>query len=220
MAARLVVLSGTGTGVGKTQVAEGSLLAWGEMGVRAAGFKPVESGVDGTSPSDGDRLAAASPFHVQPTLYALRTPVSPHLAARQEGVPIDLVRIRDAVEAARASVDILLVELPGGLFSPLTEDTPNAVFASSLKPDALILVAPDRLGVLHDVSATVRAATTVPVSVDGIVLVAPEVADRSTGTNGEELARLLPVPNLAAVPRGSPKSLVPSLRSMARVLLG
>ena len=61
-------------------------------------------------------------------------------------------------------------------------------------------VAPDRLGVLHDVTATVRAASTVGLAVHHIVLSAPAVPDASTGTNAGELRVGLPVTSL---PRAS-----------------
>jgi dethiobiotin synthetase len=219
MESRLVVVTGTGTGIGKTHVSEALLLAWKEMGVRAAGIKPVESGVDGSARPDAERLAAASVFHVQHSAYALRTPVAPHVAARLEGVTLELDRIRACVRAGSRDVDVVLLELPGGLFSPLTDDTLNAQFAASLAPDAVLLVAPDRLGVLHDVLATVRAATTVPLRLDGTLLVSVDVPDASSGTNAAELSRLAPVPVLATVPRGTPADLAVRLTDVARALL-
>jgi len=43
--------------------------------------------------------------------------------------------------------------------------------------------------------------------VDGVVLVAPEHSDASTGTNAAELVRVLSVPVLATVPRASASTL-------------
>jgi dethiobiotin synthetase len=217
MTGRLVVITGTGTGIGKTHVAEALLLAWRQCEFRAAGLKPLESGVDGASPSDSARLAAASSFHVKP-LYSLRTPVAPHLAARREGVVLRLGPVHASIEATLACTDIALLELPGGLFSPFTDEFLNADFAAALRPHALLLVAPDRLGVLHDVICAVRAAATLPVPVAGVLLVAPPIADSSTGSNAFELkTRILP-PVLATVPRGSPVDLALSLCDLAKAL--
>jgi dethiobiotin synthetase len=216
VAAKLVVLGGTGTEIGKTHLAEALLLAWRGQGICAAGLKPVESGVDGATVSDSERLAAASAFHVKP-LYALRDPVAPHLAARREGIVLRREAVLESIETVRQRTEVLLVELPGGLFSPVLDDALNAELAVALAPHALLLVAPDRLGVLHDVIATVRAAATVPLRIDGVVLVAPPRADRSTGTNGAELAGRAP-PVLASVPRGSPAALAPTLSDLARTL--
>lgn len=213
MAGRLVVVSGTGTEIGKTHVSEALLLAWRARGLRAVGVKPVESGIpahadpETASRTDAGRLARASSFHVKPFGLALRDPISPHLAARREGIT---TRPEPLVEAARAllpSADVVLVELPGGLFSPLADGLLNADLAARLAPDAVLLVAPDRLGVLHDSIAATRAAGTVALRIDGLVLVAPERPDASTGTNAAELARFVVVPVLATIGRASPAEL-------------
>jgi dethiobiotin synthetase len=203
---RLVVITGTGTEIGKTHVTEAVLLASTNAGLRAVGLKPVESGV-GEGDSDAGRLQRASTFHVKPFGVALKAPVSPHRAARAEGVTLPLEDLAAEVHATLAHADLVLVELPGGLFTPLAEDTVNADFAARLRPDVLLLVAPDRLGVLHDVLATTRAAGAASLGIRGIVLVTPERPDASTGTNAEDLADYTSVPVLATVPRGPPPAL-------------
>jgi dethiobiotin synthetase len=218
MRGRLVVVTGTGTGIGKTHASEALLFALVAAGVRALGIKPVESGVDGTSASDSERLAAASSFHVELFAYPLRTAIAPHLAAEREGVTLDPERIRSSIEEARHQADLVLLELPGGLFSPLTPANLNADFASTLDATKLLLVSPDRLGVLHDVVAAVRAAATVPIRIDAVLLVAPEIPDLSTGTNAAELARLVAAPVLATVPRGTPRELALRLADAAAFL--
>ncbi len=207
MTGRLVVLTGTGTEIGKTHVAEAVLLAMKAAGLRVTGLKPVESGVGSGGVSDASRLRAASTFHVKPFEVALAAPVSPHRAARMEGVTLPLEELATAVHAALAQADLVLVELPGGLFTPLAEATLNADFVARLHPDDLLLVAPDRLGVLHDVLATTRAAVAASLTIRGIVLVAPERPDASTGTNAADLGDYTPVPVLATIPRGTPSSL-------------
>lgn len=206
MTGRLVVVTGTGTEIGKTHVAEALLRAWAARGVRSAGVKPVESGV-GQGVSDADRLRAASSFHVKHRGLALAAPLSPHLAAEKEHVRVDLAELAADVAAARREVDILLVELPGALFTPLSASALNADFASMLACDVLLLVAPDRLGVLHDVLAATRAAAARQLPVDGVILVTPPRADASTGTNAAQLARFTQVPALGTLPRASPDEL-------------
>jgi dethiobiotin synthetase len=202
MTGRLVVVTGTGTEIGKTCVAEALLLALGRRGVRAAGIKPVESGVAGPD-TDADRLRRASSFHVKHSGAQLAEPLSPHLAARREGIQLDLDGLARNARLCLADVDVLLVELPGGLFTPVTDHVLNADFAARLAPDALLLVAPDRLGVLHDTIATVRAAAAAGLTVDAIVLVAPEHPDASTGTNAPELARFVPTRVAGPIPRAA-----------------
>lgn len=203
MRAPLLLVTGTGTEIGKTVVARGLVAAWASRDLRVAGLKPVESGRSGPD-GDVEALAHVATFHVthSPPPYLLRDPVSPHLAARREGRVIEVGVISTWVDAARASADGVVVELPGGLFSPLSETATNADAALALGPTRVVLVAPDRLGVLHDAAATVRAARAAGLVIDGLVLSAPAQPDASTGTNARELARVLSgTPILAVLPR-------------------
>lgn len=217
LARRLLLVTGTGTGIGKTHLGEALLLS-APRDAKVVGLKPVESGVAGEGPrrdnesgdgvlSDAERLARGSTFHVQHFRVALRTPVAPSLAARLEGVTIDVDRLRAEVARVRALADVTVVELPGGLFSPFVDRVLNVDFGATLRPDATVLVAPDRLGVIHDVMATVSAARARGFALHALALVAPEQADASTGTNAEEIATLLPDFPVVPVPRGAPGAL-------------
>ena len=207
MNAPLVAITGTGTGIGKTHAACAVALAWSRRLPSTRGLaalKPVESGVPATGePEDGALLARVSTFHVKhrQAPYLLARPVSPHLAARDAGVVIDLDLVARWVEPYRSSAAAVLVELPGGLFSPVAAGKSNADLASALGPTAVLLVAPDRLGVLHDVGATVRAARAGGLPLHGILLVAPAEPDASTGTNAAEMREVTDVPVLAVLPR-------------------
>ncbi len=210
MRGRLIVIAGTGTNIGKTHLGCALLRAAGDA--RACGLKPVESGVDDGSTEGPDgralRESSHSTFHVKhaPAPYLLRRAVSPHLAAREERRTIELAPIEAYVQAHRSRADVLLVELPGGLFSPLGNALTNVDVALRLRPDRLVLVAPDRLGVLHDVGATLRAAAAATAHASLIAVVAPEQPDASTGTNAAELAALTHLP-VYAIPRAPAETL-------------
>jgi dethiobiotin synthetase len=192
---RLVVVTGTGTEIGKTHVAC-QLVSLGNLEGTVAGFKPVETGVVGEG-ADVSALRAVSSFHVKHLLdapFVFAEGVSPHLAARGEGRRISIEAICAAVQTLTRVVDVLIVELAGGLFSPLGDELSNADLAAALVPDRVILVAPDRLGVLHDLGAATRAARAVGCRIDAIVLNAPAVADASTGRNAAEIRVVAPGP--------------------------
>ncbi len=215
---RLVVV-GTGTGIGKTHASVALLTALKDHGCLAAGVKPVESGVTGTpgEETDAGQLRGASLFHVKhSSLHNLRAAVSPHLAARLEGRDLDPEGIVDWVLDLDAP--ILLVETAGGLLSPIAPGFTNLDLALSLQPDALLLVAPDRLGVLHDISACLRvlaAAPTLPPA--RLLLQAPAEADITTGTNAAELITLDIHPRPHVFPRAPSSSA--SLRAAVGDLL-
>lgn len=187
----IVFVIGTGTDIGKTHVTRALALAAG-----APAWKPVTSGGN----EDVVRLAA------EPPLHALSAPVSPHLAARMEGITLDAhVMAAAAAERARG-VARLLVESAGGLYSPLSDRETNADVARALAavaPVKVLLVAPDRLGVLHDVAATLRAAHADGIVVACVALSAPAHPDASTGTNAAELVRVGAAREVVTFPRAS-----------------
>lgn len=231
MTAPLLLVTGTGTGIGKTHVTGALLLAWaralaksGVANPQVAGLKPVETGVAPSGDGgDGAALERLSTFHVKrfPAPYRFARPVSPHLAARETGTTVQLSVLRGYVAGVRRAADAVVVELAGGLFSPLAPGLSNADVTRDLAPDVVLLVAPDRLGVLHEIAATTRAAATSGVLLTGIVLVAPEFPDASTGTNAAEIAMVADVPVLAVVPRGDVRSLAarPDLAAVVQTCL-
>ncbi len=214
---RLIAVSGTGTEIGKTHFSEALLLALRRVHSRVAGLKPIETGWSTGIVSDAARLEGASSFHVKHFGYVFSEPISPHLAAREANTPIRFDVLVPLISAARASAEVLLVELPGGLFTPLSDTTVNADLIQALAPDLTLLVAQDRLGVLHEVGSTLRAARAANVALDGIVLVVPQATDTSTGRNAAELERLVDVPVVARMARGTPKELAsyPDFQALA-----
>lgn len=199
-----VVVLGTGTNVGKTYVTEALSRALQALRPDAAvvPVKPIESGYLPGPDSDAARLArtasGAAPPNPHP-LYGLDAPVSPHLAARRAGVgPIDpqaiaswLTRWETGVTSHAVSSQLWsIVETAGALFSPLSPQATNFELALALEPGLWVLVAPDALGVLHDVRVTWEACARRGRQPDYLLLSAARPADASTGTNSDELRSL------------------------------
>jgi dethiobiotin synthetase len=194
-----VVLLGTGTGVGKTYVSRQLALAWRRSGVATLALKPLESGYDPRNPesSDAAQLAEAAGAGAPP-LYFWSDPVSPHLAARRNEQVIEL---RAVAEWVRGQEDkafgadpvgtggITLIESAGGVFSPLGAGFTNLDLALRLQPALIVLAAPDSLGVLHDVTATLRAMA--PLRPQILALSHSRAPDASTGTNAAELENVV-----------------------------
>jgi dethiobiotin synthetase len=124
------------------------------------GVKPIESGVESPEISDAARLHAVSAWATAEPPYALRAPVSPHRAASMEGREIDWQVVREYV--ADTGADEVLVELPGGLFTPCTLEGSNADLVQVLGARRVVLVAQARLGVFHEVTSTLLASHAVP----------------------------------------------------------
>jgi dethiobiotin synthetase len=194
----LIFVTGTGTDVGKTHVVVSMLVAAERYGVSIGAYKPIATGLEGGHCLDAVRHARGAEY--VPPMFGFERAVSPHLAAREAGRPIDLAAIEAHLAAFTCAT--LLVEGAGGLFTPLSESLTNADLARFVG-GPIILVSSDRLGALHDVLATWIAARALGLPDPLVVLSAPETPDASTGTNASELARIgLGVP--ITFPRAAP----------------
>jgi dethiobiotin synthetase len=151
---KIVAVVGAGTGVGKTFVGCGLITSARRRGLSYLGLKPIESGVAEIA-EDAVALGSASGRAVAPR-YALAAPMSPHRAARAEGVAISLEEVSAWVRLHGTGV--VVVETAGGLLSPLADDgRTNLDLCEHLAVDAVLAVAKDELGALHDVTALMMA---------------------------------------------------------------
>jgi dethiobiotin synthetase len=200
---RRLVLLGTGTGVGKTYVGTQLVAGWRERGHPAWGLKPIESGVagGGANVSDAERLRGSGRLNPEGLHFrALAEALSPHLAARLEQTELSLGATVDWVQRSEARLSAMhdntplamsLIETAGGAWTPLAPGATCADLALALEPARIVLVAPDALGVLHDVSATLLSLAAVGCRVDLVVLSGARPVDASTGTNAAELERIV-----------------------------
>jgi len=174
--------------------------------IRVAAYKPIATGVLARC-DDAERHAAASRTDYLHPTYAYRRPVSPHLAAREEARPIDLEVIRKRSEELAYGVDLLIVEGAGGLFTPLSGTITNVELVQSMLPAVVVLVAPNRLGVLHDLGATVEAARARGIKISALVLSSTGAPDESTSSNAAEIKRLGLGPLAGILPRAPAEDL-------------
>lgn len=219
---RWVVL-GCGTDVGKTFVATAMVEHLRKRGSAVAGLKPIETGQgepSGEACVSGDALLLSNvSCHVKHPfphpLYRYEQAVTPSRAARIAGRPISLERVQAWVEETRSESEhdepVLVIETAGGVFSPIGPNQTNLDLAKCLGSSQWVLVAVDRLGVLHELAATLRALAATGRSPDWVILTSPEHGDSSTGTNEEELRRSPELAqllrHLILLPRDDPSAL-------------
>jgi dethiobiotin synthetase len=148
-------VTGTDTGVGKTLACVAITRALVERGLRVAVMKPVAAGTvktpEGEFNDDAlDLLAAsnvkASYEDVNPWL--LKTPTSPHLAARFDGVSIRHERIVGAYLRLAKHADVLVAEGAGGWLAPISASETMADVAERLALPVIMVVGL-RLGCLN-----------------------------------------------------------------------
>jgi dethiobiotin synthetase len=199
----VLFITGTDTGVGKTVATAAIGWALAASGRRVAVLKPAQTGVAADEPGDAEFvLAALGSAQPQATacLYRLRAPAAPLVAARAEGVTLDLDRIRDAFAALRASHDAVLVEGAGGLLVPLLEGLSMADLAATLGLPVVIVARPG-LGTINHTLLTVEAARARGLTVLGVVLSGwPISPDLATRTNPALICALGQVPLLGVLP--------------------
>ena len=166
-----LVVTGTDTGIGKTVVAAGLVAALG-----ARYWKPVQAGLE--EETDSQCVARLVPgARVQAEAYRLKTPASPHLAARLDGVTIASERL-----ALPKGEGPLVVEGAGGVLVPLTEDLLYAdMFARWGLP--VVLVARTSLGTINHSLLSIEALRARGCAIAGMAFVG-EANDESEAVIG------------------------------------
>ena len=156
-------VTGTDTEVGKTRVSAGLLHWLGAQGLRAAGYKPVASGmeaVDGQWLNDDvQTLWAAGWPGVRPEQVGplqLRTACAPHIAAALEGKTIEFERLQQGARQLAQQVEVLVAEGAGGLCVPLGPDWDSSDLMRALGLP-LVLVVGLRLGCINHALLTAEA---------------------------------------------------------------
>lgn len=156
-------VTGTDTGIGKTVAATLLMRALRAAGVRVLGMKPIaagcEPGPEGLLNEDVEALRNAASFPVERGLmnpYAFLPPVSPHLAAAEAGVSVDLATLRARLAELGRRCDVVIVEGAGGWYAPISETHTMADLARALDLP-VVLVVGLRLGCLNHAFLTAEA---------------------------------------------------------------
>jgi len=200
---RGLFITGTDTGVGKTEVACALLRAARARGVDAVGMKPAQSGADPGVRSDAERLRDASD-RVEPLEavcpYQFAAPLAPAVAARLEGRTVSLESIVAGARVLANRHEAVLVEGAGGLLVPLSEGGTYADLAVALGLPVLV-VARAGLGTVNHTALTCEALARRGLAVAGVVLnrTAP-VDDPSVPHNAAEVERLTGTRVIATLP--------------------
>jgi dethiobiotin synthetase len=152
------VVTGTGTGVGKTVFSAALAGA-----LRGNYWKPVQSGLEGETDSEAVRRLAALPKdRIIPEAYRLPLPASPHIAAERQGIRIEASRLTIPKGASP-----LVIEGAGGLLVPLSGDLLQIdLFASWGLP--VILCALTSLGTINHTLLSIEALSRRSIRLHGV----------------------------------------------------
>lgn len=112
-----IFITGIGTDVGKTIVS-----AIVTEALEADYWKPIQAGFeDGTDALRIGALISNQITVVHPELYKLKMPASPHIAAKEENIIIDIAKIKTEITKLETRNSRLIIEGAGGLMVPLNE---------------------------------------------------------------------------------------------------
>ncbi|MEX0317220.1 MAG: dethiobiotin synthase [Ruegeria sp.] len=184
---KTLIVTGTDTGVGKTVFAAGLAATLG-----ADYWKPVQAGLEDAT--DTETVAALSGCHVLPEAYRLNMPASPHLAAEDMGIEIDVNRL-----TLPQTNGPLVVEGAGGVMVPLTRKLFYLdLFARWQAP--VILVARTALGTINHTALSLSALRSAGCPIVGVAFsgaAEPDVEQTIVEMcNVRHLGRLAPLPEL------------------------
>ena len=122
-----IFITGTDTGVGKTLVSVSFVKALVRHGLRVAVMKPIASGSEHTPAGlrNGDALALAEASNVLVPYaainpYCYEPAISPHIAAEEAKIAVDVGVIKSRFEALAGSADFVVVEGAGGWYAPIS----------------------------------------------------------------------------------------------------
>ena len=133
-------ITGIGTNVGKTIVS--AVLT---ESLQADYWKPIQSGTNEGKDSDTIRdLISNSKTIIHPESYLLKQPLSPHFAAKIDGIEIEINKINVPI----TNNNNIIIEGAGGIFVPINEN--QFVIDIAKKIDCeIILVVSNYLGCIN-----------------------------------------------------------------------
>jgi dethiobiotin synthetase len=198
----VVVVTGTGTEVGKT-VTTAALAALARSGgLSVAVLKPAQTGVRAGEPGDADEVVRLAGPVTTAELARFPEPLAPGTAARRAGLPP--VDPRDVVRAVRKLAgehDLVLVEGAGGLLVRLDAAGATLADVAGALAAEVLLVTSAGLGTLNTTALTAEALRARGVGLRGVVIGSwPREPDLAARCNLADLPSVAAAPLLGAVP--------------------
>lgn len=189
-------ITGIGTDVGKTvssAIVASALNAWY--------WKPVQAGLEpGTDQQTVAALADIPAEKILPESYCLLKPASPHWAAREENIQIDIKKIAqdfnqilEHISKNSSGKQYLLIEGAGGIMVPLSETQFVADMIKQLNIPS-ILVSRHYLGSINHSMLSAEYCRMKDIEVKGWIF------NGSYGHYAEEICNWTGLPQLAAFP--------------------
>jgi dethiobiotin synthetase len=170
----VLVITGTGTGIGKTVVTAAIAALAHARGDRVAIVKPAQTGVHPGPGSDVpdaetiERLSGVADIH---ELARFPDPLSPEAAARVSGLPpLDLAHAAECIGKLADSRDLVLVEGAGGLLVRYNAAGATLADLAAMLGAPVLVVTAAGLGTLNHTALTLEAIAARKLRLAGLVI--------------------------------------------------
>ncbi|NJP46405.1 dethiobiotin synthase [Actinacidiphila epipremni] len=199
----IVVITGTGTEVGKTMTTAAVAAASLAQGLSVAVLKPAQTGVAEGEPGDAAEVARLAGPVTAVELARYPEPLAPATAAARSGLPtVGPEEIAEAAAKLAAVHDVVLVEGAGGLLVRFDAKGSTLADAAALLRARVLLVAQPGLGTLNATALTAEALKSRGVHCSGVVFGSwrgdPDLAECC---NVADVPQIAGAPLLGALPQ-------------------
>jgi dethiobiotin synthetase len=201
----VLVITGTGTEVGKTVVTAAVAATALAAGRSVAVLKAAQTGVRPDEPGDAAEVARLAGAVTTAELARYPEPLAPATAARRAGrAPVHPQEVAEAAAKLATEHDLVLVEGAGGLLVRFDPAGGTLADAARLLSAPVLVVASAGLGTLNTTELTARELRARGLDLAGIVIGSwPGAPDLASRCNLADLPDVAGAPLLGSVPAGS-----------------
>ncbi|CAM5294638.1 MULTISPECIES: dethiobiotin synthase [Streptomyces] len=201
----VLVVTGTGTEVGKTVVTAAVAAAALASGRTVAVLKAAQTGVGPDEDGDAAEVARLAGPVTTAEIARYPDPLAPATAARRAGrAPVRPAEVAEAAAKLAAEHDLVLVEGAGGLLVRFDEAGGTLADAAELMAAPVLVVASAGLGTLNTTELTARELRRRRLDPLGVVIGSwPGEPDLASRCNVADLPEVSEAPLLGAVPAGA-----------------
>ncbi|ANP53511.1 dethiobiotin synthetase [Streptomyces griseochromogenes] len=202
---RVLMITGTGTEVGKTVTTAAVAAAALATGRSVAVLKAAQTGVGPDERGDADEVARLAGAVTTSELARFPEPLAPGTAARRAGMaPVHPHEVAEAAAKLATEHDLVLVEGAGGLLVRFDAAGGTLADAARLLDAPVLLVASAGLGTLNITELTARELGSRGLRLAGVVIGSwPGAPDLACRCNVADLPEAAGAPLLGALPAGA-----------------
>ncbi|MGW0206637.1 dethiobiotin synthase [Streptomyces sp. NPDC003233] len=201
----VLVITGTGTEVGKTVTTAAVAATALAAGRSVAVLKAAQTGVRPDERGDADEVARLAGPVTTAELARYPEPLAPGTAARRAGMaPVRPHEVADRAAKLAAEHDLVLVEGAGGLLVRFDAAGGTLADAAGLLGAPVLVVAHAGLGTLNTTELTALELRRRDLELAGVVIGSwPDSPDLASRCNVADLPEVAEAPLLGAIPSGA-----------------